>query len=146
LVWFFRGRVSLYSPGCPGTHFVDQAGPELRNSPASASRVLGLKACATMAQLRDAVLKATRTTSDKPQILVSRIILTSMCLARHDGACLNSWHLESDTSSLFLHLRTCTNTHTYTEIRQKGHLARWWRWRTHLISQKAGGSLSSRSA
>jgi hypothetical protein len=43
----FRDRVSLYSPGCPGTHFVDQAGLELRNSPASASRVLGLKACAT---------------------------------------------------------------------------------------------------
>jgi hypothetical protein len=30
-------RVSLYSPGCPGTHFVDQAGLELRNRPASAS-------------------------------------------------------------------------------------------------------------
>jgi hypothetical protein len=40
----FRDRVSLYSPGCPGTHFVDQAGLELRNLPASASRVLGLKA------------------------------------------------------------------------------------------------------
>jgi hypothetical protein len=45
----FRDRVSLYSPGCPGTHFVDQAGLELRNLPASASRVLGLKASATMA-------------------------------------------------------------------------------------------------
>jgi hypothetical protein len=44
----FRDRVSLYNPGCPGTHFVDQAGLELRNSPASASGVLGLKACATM--------------------------------------------------------------------------------------------------
>jgi hypothetical protein len=40
----FRGRVSLCSPGCPGTHFVDQAGLELRNLPASTSRVLGLKA------------------------------------------------------------------------------------------------------
>jgi hypothetical protein len=29
-------------------HFVNQAGLELRNPPASASRVLGLKACATM--------------------------------------------------------------------------------------------------
>jgi hypothetical protein len=43
----FRDRVSLYSPGCPGTHFVDQAGLELRNPPASASRVLGLKPCIT---------------------------------------------------------------------------------------------------
>jgi hypothetical protein len=43
----FRDRVSLCSPGCPGTHIVDQAGLELRNPPASASQVLGLKACAT---------------------------------------------------------------------------------------------------
>jgi hypothetical protein len=48
---FFRDRVSLCSPGCPRTHFVDQAGLELRNPPASASQVLGLKACATTAQL-----------------------------------------------------------------------------------------------
>jgi hypothetical protein len=47
----FRDRVSLYSPGCPVTHFVDQAGLKLRNSPASASQVLGLKACATTAWL-----------------------------------------------------------------------------------------------
>jgi hypothetical protein len=45
LFGFFRDRVSLYSPGCPGTHFVDQAGLELRNPLVSASRVLGLKAC-----------------------------------------------------------------------------------------------------
>jgi hypothetical protein len=46
-VLVFRERVFLCSPGCPGTHSVDQAGLELRNPPASASRVLGLKACAT---------------------------------------------------------------------------------------------------
>jgi hypothetical protein len=39
--FFLRDRVSLCSPGCPGTYFVDQAGLELRNLPASASRVLG---------------------------------------------------------------------------------------------------------
>jgi hypothetical protein len=43
----FRDRVSLYSPGCPGTHFEDQTVLELRNPLASASRVLGLKACTT---------------------------------------------------------------------------------------------------
>jgi hypothetical protein len=46
-LFVFRDTVSLYSPGCPGAHFVDQAGLELRNPPASASRVLELKACAT---------------------------------------------------------------------------------------------------
>jgi hypothetical protein len=45
--FFFQDRVSLHSPGCPGTHSVDQAGLELRNLPASASRVLGLKAFTT---------------------------------------------------------------------------------------------------
>ena len=38
--WIFQDGFS--SPGYPGTHFVDQAG--LRNLPASASQVLGLKA------------------------------------------------------------------------------------------------------
>jgi hypothetical protein len=54
LVWFglFRDRVSLRSPGCPGTHSVAQAGLELRNLTASASQVLGLKAWATTAWLR----------------------------------------------------------------------------------------------
>jgi hypothetical protein len=47
LFFVFQDRVSLCSPGYPGTHFVDQTGLELRNLPASASRVLGLKACAT---------------------------------------------------------------------------------------------------
>ncbi|GAB1286489.1 Nucleoporin NUP35 [Apodemus speciosus] len=41
--------VSLCSPGCPGTHSVDQAGLKHRNLPASASQVLGLKACTTTA-------------------------------------------------------------------------------------------------
>jgi hypothetical protein len=50
LFCFFRDRVSLCSPGCPGTHSVDQAGLKLRNPPASASQVLGLKACVTTAQ------------------------------------------------------------------------------------------------
>jgi hypothetical protein len=43
----FGDRVSLYSSGSPGTHFVDQAGLELRNLPASASQVLRLKVCTT---------------------------------------------------------------------------------------------------
>jgi hypothetical protein len=49
----YRDRVSLCSPGCPGTHSVDQAGLELTNPPASASasasQVLGLNACTTTA-------------------------------------------------------------------------------------------------
>jgi hypothetical protein len=44
-IFVFQDRVSLYrDPCCPGTHFVDQAGLELRNPPASASQVLRLKA------------------------------------------------------------------------------------------------------
>jgi hypothetical protein len=43
---FCRDMVSLCSPGCPGTHSVDQAVLKLRNPPAS--QVMGLKAYATM--------------------------------------------------------------------------------------------------
>jgi hypothetical protein len=45
-LFFFVVVVVVFqdSPGCPGTHFVDQAGLELRNPPASASQVLELKA------------------------------------------------------------------------------------------------------
>jgi hypothetical protein len=35
---------------CPGTHSVDQAGLELRDPPASASQMLGLKVCTTTTQ------------------------------------------------------------------------------------------------
>ncbi|GAB1303100.1 Cleavage stimulation factor subunit 2 [Apodemus speciosus] len=37
-----RRWVSLYSPGCPRTHSVDQTGLELRNPPASASQSAGI--------------------------------------------------------------------------------------------------------
>jgi hypothetical protein len=50
---FFQDKVSLYSPGCPGTHSVNQAGLKLRNPPVFAPQVLGLKACATTALLED---------------------------------------------------------------------------------------------
>jgi hypothetical protein len=50
LFLFFWDRVSLFSPGCTGTHIVDQAGLELRNPPASAFQVPGLKVCNTTAQ------------------------------------------------------------------------------------------------
>jgi hypothetical protein len=43
----FRDRVTLSSPSCPGTHSVNQVGLKLRNLPASASQVLGLKVCTT---------------------------------------------------------------------------------------------------
>ena len=46
---FSRLGFSMSIPGCPGTHSVEQAGLELRNSPASASQGLGLKAWATTA-------------------------------------------------------------------------------------------------
>jgi hypothetical protein len=36
-----KNKPLLCSPGCPGTHSVNQAGLELRNPPASASQVLG---------------------------------------------------------------------------------------------------------
>jgi hypothetical protein len=48
-VLVYQGKVSLYSPGCLGTYSVDQAVLELRNPPASASQVLELKVCTSIA-------------------------------------------------------------------------------------------------
>ena len=41
----FQDRVFLYSPGCPGTHFVDQTGLELRNLPASPPEYVTVVLC-----------------------------------------------------------------------------------------------------
>ena len=43
----FGDMVSLCTTGGPGTHSVNQASLELRDLPASASLVLGLKVCTT---------------------------------------------------------------------------------------------------
>jgi hypothetical protein len=61
-VLFFQSRVSLCNPGCPGTHSVDQADLEHRNLPASASQVLGLKACATMSSFETISVHSSRPT------------------------------------------------------------------------------------
>jgi hypothetical protein len=47
----FWDRVSLCSPCYLRTHSMYQAGLKLKNPPASASQMLGLKACATTVQL-----------------------------------------------------------------------------------------------
>jgi hypothetical protein len=62
----FRDRVSLCSPGCPGTHSVDQAGLELRNPPAFASQALGLKACTTTAWLQIYFLRTEKRKTSRP--------------------------------------------------------------------------------
>ena len=41
-------KVSLCVPVCPGTHSVDEADLKLSGLHASASRLLGLKACTTL--------------------------------------------------------------------------------------------------
>jgi hypothetical protein len=51
LVGWLVGFLVFCSLGYPGIHFVDQAGLQLRNPPASAFQVLGLKACATTSSL-----------------------------------------------------------------------------------------------
>ena len=47
LLLVFQDRVSLHSPGCPGTFCAQEVGLELRDLPASASWVMGLNVCTT---------------------------------------------------------------------------------------------------
>lgn len=44
---FILDRISLHSLSCSRIHYVDHADLKLRNSPASTTQLLGLKACAT---------------------------------------------------------------------------------------------------
>ena len=59
-MFFFFKTGLLCVPGCPGTHSVEQAGLKFRNLPASATQVLGLKACATAAWLNNSLKKRKR--------------------------------------------------------------------------------------
>jgi hypothetical protein len=61
--YFLFSLFGFCSSGCPGTHSIKQAGLELRDPPASASQMLGLKGCATTAQLCPAFLIQVRTIS-----------------------------------------------------------------------------------
>jgi hypothetical protein len=82
LIYFLvvRDRVSLCSPGCAGTHFVDQADLKLRNPPASASRVLGLKACATTPGLF--LFLCCKCNFYSPEVIVVLVLLTaSICFS-----------------------------------------------------------------
>lgn len=54
---FFQYGVSLCSFGCSEFCSVDQTGLDLRDPPASASQVKGLKACTTTAQPTAALIK-----------------------------------------------------------------------------------------
>ena len=58
LVLVFQDRVSLCSPGCPGTCFVDQASLELSGPLVCASQVLALKVCATLPGLERSLKRA----------------------------------------------------------------------------------------
>ena len=51
LFCFETGFLCVRNSPCPGTHFIDQVGLELRDLPASASVVLGLKACTITSRL-----------------------------------------------------------------------------------------------
>jgi len=35
--------LTIWSPACPGTHYINQTGPKFREAPVSASQMLGLK-------------------------------------------------------------------------------------------------------
>jgi hypothetical protein len=49
-LFVFQDRVSLYTLGCSRSHSVDQASLELRDPPAFATGVLGLKVCTSTPQ------------------------------------------------------------------------------------------------
>jgi hypothetical protein len=112
--WFFRDRVSLYSLGCPGTHSVDQAGLKLRNLPASASQVLGLKACATNARLDMLICEL--------QGLLSLPLPNTRKHTPHPHTThIHTYHTDTPTTPTHTrHIHTHT-PHTYTHTHHTNH-------------------------
>ncbi|GAB1297090.1 Exocyst complex component 7 [Apodemus speciosus] len=94
-------RVSLYSSGCPGTHFVDQAGVELRNLPASASQALGLKVSilssfeSRLMKLENSIIPVHKQTENL-QRLQENVEKTLSCLDH----VISYYHVASDTEKI----------------------------------------------
>jgi hypothetical protein len=79
----FWDRVSLCSPGCPGTHSVDQAGLKLRSLPVFASQVLGIKGVSHHCLTYNSYIKISQHISLICQwslLLLSFLILLEVCL------------------------------------------------------------------
>jgi hypothetical protein len=131
LLWLFFcfwDRVFLCSPGCPGTHFVDHAGLELRNPPASASRVLGLKACATTPGLYFDFLLPGQTV-DKSSLLakgnnIPNNSLRSDLVPRKDKGAPQSKELSggSYSSSTLGRIPTCLHAPVPAQLLRPSHL------------------------
>ena len=138
---FFGDRVSLCISGCSGTHFVDQAGLELRNLPASASWMLWLKVCATtpgfflntIIHVSHTLHCVTTSRKLKSWVPVQRSQFSSQYF------CSLSLHFQNIQCSLFhtlldLCVHTLTNAHTAFI-----HSVEKTEWRSrHLYSTKGG--------
>ncbi|GAB1298937.1 Protein mono-ADP-ribosyltransferase PARP4 [Apodemus speciosus] len=74
----FSFLLNPQSSGCSGSHSVDQAGLELRNPPASASQVLGLKACTTTAR-QDEFLSGKASSNMCTHVIVDSADVLSRC-------------------------------------------------------------------
>jgi hypothetical protein len=121
---FFRDRVSLCSPGCPGTHSVDQAGLELWNPPSLCLPSAGIKGMCHHCPARCSVLA------------------TEIIWGQWDGsmctdACCQTWRPKFDPQDTqgrrrepflqtvlwtlhiqhnmctWMHIHTCTHAHTH---------------------------------
>ena len=95
-----------YSPGCPRTHFVDQAGPKLRNLPASASQVLGLKACTSTTWLKGQHLIGT-------ELQVQRF---SPLSSRWEHGSTQAGIVQAKLRVLYLHLKSANKILTSRQL------------------------------
>jgi hypothetical protein len=96
-IYLFRDKVSLYSPGCPGTHSVDQAGLEVRNLSASLSQVLGLKVCGTTVRFMCSFL------TERPRRSLLFCVCVCVCVCVY--VCLHAFLV------IYMHECVCACTH-----------------------------------
>ncbi|GAB1296957.1 Serine/threonine-protein kinase tousled-like 2 [Apodemus speciosus] len=103
-------RVSLCSPGCPGTHSVDQAGLELRNPPASASQPFGHNQSQQDILQENTILKATEVQfPPKPVVTPEAKAFIRRCLAYRKEDRIDVQQLACDPY-LLPHIRKSVST------------------------------------
>jgi hypothetical protein len=137
LGWAFQDRVSLYSPGCPRTHFVDQAGLKLRNLPASASQVLGLKACTTTPGWRKLLLY--KHYEEEPgEVAVAQQVGTCYSCRGPQLSSQRQYQQTHTCLQLQLFLWASVSTYTHVDIHRNVHI--------HIIKTKSLGGWREGSA
>jgi hypothetical protein len=132
----FWDRVSLCNTECPKTHVLDLAGLKFRNLPASASQVLGLKACSTTVLPFLFHRDLSNCELCWLDMIYSGINDFQLTGVAHIAAYHRNWGSTHTHTHTHTHTRTHARTHAHTHF--AGHYWNWGFWKVQC-TMRAGG-------